>query len=113
MLWNIIRDWFVQYIFGGVTSNGNYFACSIGHVYDNINGIADADQIASTDVLQVPIGDCLIDDEYTGYASHIAFGDWASTLSTIIVLILICVFLFLCVRYLFKVGAGLFSNLRG
>ena len=30
MLWNIIRDWFVMYIFGGMSSRGDYYGGTLG-----------------------------------------------------------------------------------
>ena len=109
LLFDIIRDWFVQYIWGGVLSDGETtFSCCIGMLNnDSINP-----DVAFTDSTYISIGHG-INGSSDSFYDYIALGDWLSTTSTIIVLVLMCVFLFLCVRYLFKVGAGLFSNLRG
>ena len=90
MIWEYIRDFFVQFIFGGVDSAGDYFGgCTIG--FDANDG----------------------DVYYTGDTNFnignysFSFGDWLSTTATIIVL---CLFIFVLIKftiYLFKAGAGL------
>ena len=83
MLWDIIRDWFVQHIWGGMNSNGEHFSNFVSSDYD-------------TELLTFQIGNF-----------KLSMGDWLSTTSTIIVLVLMCAFLFLVVRYLFRLTSGL------
>lgn len=80
-LWNIIRDFFIQYIFGGTASNG------------------------------VPYNENIIAGEINtnNYAilNDITLGNWLSTTATIIVLIGICLAIWHFVRWLFRLTAGL------
>ena len=87
MLWDIIRDWFVQYVWGGISSTNVTFG---GHIGSINNGLT------QTNNLMLKIGDY-----------SLSLGDWLSTTSTIIVLVLMCAFLFLVVRYLFRLTSGL------
>lgn len=87
MLWDIIRDWFVQHVWGGITSSNATFGGIIG---SNNNSIMKSNTFIFT------IGDY-----------KLSMGDWLSTTSTIIVLVLMCAFLFLVVRYLFRLTSGL------
>ena len=87
MLWDIIRDWFVEYVWGGVTSNNVTFGGYIGTINNNLS---------KSNNLMLKIGE-----------NSLSLGDWLSTTSTIIVLVLMCAFLFLVVRYLFRLTSGL------
>ena len=87
MLWDIIRDWFVEYVWGGVTSNNTTFGGYIGSINNNLT---------KSNNLMLKIGE-----------NSLSLGDWLSTTSTIIVLVLMCAFLFLVVRYLFRLTSGL------
>lgn len=96
-LWNIIRDWFVINIWGGLDSNGGVYLNNVfGHfMVDNPNGgYYFMDTNTATSWFKVG-------------SHYINFGDWASTTSTIIVLIALCFFFFLMVRWLFRLTAGL------
>lgn len=104
-LWNIIRDFFVQYIFGGTDSQYNYYGSLIGSGASQ--GI-DYYQFSSFD-LYVPIGHSLNADQ-DAFIDYLSFGDWLSTTFTIITLIALCFFLFLVVRWLFRLTAGLISG---
>lgn len=109
LLWDIIRDWFVMNIFGGVSSSGLYSSPLVGRFgnpgsYDLVY----ADQVfVSSPILVNSSFDGLLDDTLTGY---ISLGDWLSTTSTIIVLIALCFFFFLMVRWLFRLTAGLIQG---
>lgn len=107
LLWDIIRDWFVQYIFGGTTSTNEFYYGTLGYINTDGNG----DFSILNNELYLPING--YNDSTSEKINYLNFSDWLSTTSTIIVLIMICVFFFICVRYLFKVGAGLFHNMRG
>ena len=95
MLWDIIRDWFVQYVWGGSTSTGEMFG---GHfarfMVQNGDNYYYMNKTAQDTWFQVG-------------SHYINFGDWASTLSTIAVLLALVVFLFFVVRYLFRLTSGL------
>lgn len=104
-LWNIIRDWFVEYVWGGVLSNGIHVNSNIiGNITAYENGTVDDTFLASTSeggfVILHMVG-------YSEKGGFISLGDWLSTTSTIIVLVLMCAFLFLVVRYLFRLTSGL------
>ena len=87
MLWDIIRDWFVEHVWGGITSTNQTFGGYIGSIN---NGLTKSNN------LMLKIGE-----------NSLSLGDWLSTTSTIIVLVLMCAFLFLVVRYLFRLTSGL------
>lgn len=98
MLWDIIRDWFVQYVWGGTNSVGTVFGGTFGKFMVDDGG-------------SYYYMDKLNNDAWFKVGSHyINFGDWASTTSTIIVLILLCAFLFIVVRYMFRLCSGLFRG---
>lgn len=109
-LWNIIRDFFVQYIFGGQTSNGtNFNANRLGNLYIIENGSVNGNAIASTGKFGF-FFDNLGGNYMVGEAHwFMPLGDWLSTTATIITLCAICFFLFLFVRWLFRLTAGLIS----
>ena len=105
-LWNLIRDFFVQNFFGGTLSNGEF----IGH--ESIVGtVTDTDVLlydtATTCDSFVNIGDLIVDNEGTAHAPFITFGDWFSTTFTIITLVLFIIFLYIFVKWIFKLFAGL------
>lgn len=100
-LWNMIRDFIVQYIFGGNTSTGQRFSGFFGAVH--IEGSSSTSTLNNTEVL-VPV------DMYKWSGEHIdavGVGDWLSTTTTIIVLAIFVVILFLLLKWLFKTISGL------
>lgn len=107
MLWDIIRDWFVQYIFGGYASDGNYYYGIVGNNAwvegDNINT-----SISDNSVFYLPMQGWNADE--LGAIKYISLADWLSTTATIITLIAGCVLLFLLVKWLFKLFAGMISG---
>ena len=100
LLWDIIRDWFVQYIFGGYDSNGQSFSALVcwsdkdGELIDNY----------TNDTIFLELKDMW------GDGIKVSMGDWLSTTATLIVIIAVCVALFFLVRYFFRMFAGLFST---
>lgn len=105
-LWNIIRDFFVQYVFGGVTSNGqsvsgNFF---IGNLFAFINGSPDDIYGAGTDNIIFNING-FTDPNYDNLNSlsvYMSLGDYLSTTATIIVLVVLAVVVALGIRWLFR-----------
>ena len=83
-MWDIIRDYLVQYFFGGTTSTGQTFANTIGN---NLNSSS----------MTLDIGN-----------SSIALGDYLSTTATIIILVLFAVALYLLIKWVFKLVQGAF-----
>lgn len=105
MLWDIIRDFFVQYVFGGMTSDFRSFAGYVG----NVTSIENGDVSLTTDTLALPMGGFeAMNSELFGY---IYLGDWLSTTATIFVLVLLCVCAGLFVRWMFKWIGGCLSRL--
>lgn len=99
-MWDLIRDFFVQYIFGGMDSTGELFMGAIGQGdYNEGVGVLPGyyDTIYNTD-LHFEIG-----------GISISLADWLSTTATICVMVLICVFLYMILRYAFRLTAGLMS----
>lgn len=83
-LWNIVRDFFVQYIFGGYDSEGTmHNACLIG----GTNNATD---------MQLTIGNLTL-----------SLSDWLASTLTIITMLALCVFLYLVVRWVFRLVSGL------
>lgn len=102
MLWDIIRDFYVEYIFGGVNSSGIPYICNYGDILCYENGVLDDDIIlTSTERLWT------ISTNPDGYSYVMSSGDWLSTTFTIITLILFVFFLYVFLRWLFKVVSGL------
>ena len=105
-LWNLIRDFFVTNIFGGILSNGDF-------VEGNIIGYAvstdfeTAEKIDTTG-LYVDIGGigAVAETDIRGNVG-LFFGDWLSTTFTIITLILFVIFLYIFVKWIFKLFSGL------
>lgn len=105
-LWNLIRDFFVEHIFGGCTSSDVWFENNfIGQLNDaNLNGAR-----ATTTTYMFPVSPTLIDadDNVFSYTQYIGLGDWLSTTFTIITLILLVIFLYIFVKWIFKLFSGL------
>lgn len=104
-LWNIIRDFFVQYIFGGVDSNEVLYSFVCGKTIGFKGGVYEEEYLTGFNDLYAfsyTTGD--------GYTYYLGMSDWLSTTATIITLCAICVFLFFFVRWLFRLTAGLISG---
>ena len=104
LIWDIIRDWFVQYIFGGASSNGDFYSGGmVGSFWSTGNGDANA----NLGEYYIPIsGYC---DSIPGQVNYIALSDWLSTTATLIVIIAVCFGLFMLVRYFFRLFSGLLT----
>lgn len=108
-LWNLIRDWFVQYIWGGVDSFDNtYGNNNIGYVFSSTDEITQNTNVSSFFIPLVKS----YEDNMGVYVDYICLGDWLSTTSTIIVLILTVVCLGYLIVNLFKMFSNIFSLKR-
>lgn len=99
MLFDIIRDFFVQHVWGGIDSNGDYFYARLGSFISGLNFETYIDLDGTN--YYVPIGGIDGADDY--YVQGIAFSDWLSTTSTIITLVLILICIAFFIRWIFKV----------
>lgn len=107
-LWNLIRDWFVQYIWGGITSSGNIFYLNMGNfMYSTEDNMETYNGF--TESTYIPIN--VADTNYMGggYQSYMSIGDWLSTTSTIIVLVLLCVAFGFLVVGIFRLFSRMFA----
>ena len=104
-IWNIIRDWFVQYIFGGFNSNMDFYDMGV------IGNLANKDGsnffIGSIGDTYVPVK--LFNEGSGAEICYITLGDWLSTTATLIVIIAVCFGLFMLVRYFFRMFSGLLT----
>lgn len=82
MLWDLIRDFFVQLIFGGTDSNGTMYDC-----------VVDGNSYTSDFVFDM--GNPTLGSSHT-----IALGDWLSTTATMISITIIVV---LCCLFVYKI----------
>lgn len=106
LLWDIIRDWFVQYVFGGMSSgtDGNrVFYGFLGRVGYLSGDSVNYDIYADSANVYVPLGSTWLDTGSEEPINLISLGDWLSTTATIITLIALCLFLFLAVKWVFNV----------
>lgn len=102
-LWNIIRDWFVEYVFGGTNYNGEIFSGQLGR-FGYLNGEDyKYDIVSNNSDIYVPLGANFFDAGSETTLNLISFGDWLSSTATLIVLIALCLFLFLAVKWVFNV----------
>lgn len=115
-LWNLIRDFFVINIFGGVTSTEEFFSHNI------VGYINQVSESGSDDNLVCSTGDFVLSvsnisnkpDNLNGSINmsdtsqyFLSMGDWLSTTFTIITLILLVIFLYIFVKWIFKLFSGL------
>ena len=96
-IWDLIRDFLVQYIFGGYNSQGVSYSCSVG--FDAQEGTS-----FGTEYTLVP----LTFQSDDGLTLHLCIGDWLSTTTTIIIMCLIVVLFCLLVRWIFKTVTSAF-----
>lgn len=101
VLWNIIRDWFVTYIFGGVTSTLEFYSGFLGSIY---NGSPDYYEDMTNINYYVNVGGLEDFGETTNV--FLSLGDWLSSTATIITLVALCFALAFFIRWIFRV----FSN---
>lgn len=104
LIWDYIRDFLVQYIFGGFDSLGNSYGCQVGFFTNNSFEY----DSASTSDLYVNIGDVGLNNNLEGIFQYITLGDWLSTTCTIIIMCLIVVLFALLVRWVFKTVVSAF-----
>lgn len=115
ILWDIVRNWFVEFVFGGTLSTGEivngahmgtYYAVGSDLVFN-----ADTSSVF-TNQTYLPHGNDVYSYtpfQYIDIADETAYdvvsnvGDWLSTTATIITLIALCLFLFLAVKWVFNV----------
>lgn len=93
MLWDIIRDFIVQYITGGYTSSGEGYSCSLGTWLQD-----DSEFLATTGDLDVV--------NFGVY--QMGLGDWLATTITIICMCAIVFFGYWLVRWIFKAVSSAF-----
>lgn len=93
MLWDLIRDFFVQHVFGGTLSSGYLVTAEYGRLDIFINGESDDSiGIGSTALFK------LIDND--NGAGYILLSDWLSTTATAISITIIVV---LCCLMIYKI----------
>ena len=107
VIWDLIRDWFVTYIFGGITSSGDIYGgvISQGEYVESPCFIGPNGQEVCAD----PYYEFIYADQWTFTigGQTISLGDWLSTTATIITLIALVVFFYFIIRYLFRLTSGL------
>ena len=101
VLWDIIRDFFVQFIFGGIDSLGEIYGGVVCSTYVSEPGIGDLPPIEEYQPLYGEEFSFNIGDY------QVSLGDWLSTTATIICLIGFCFIIYCFIRYLFRLSAGL------
>ena len=97
MLWDLIRDFFVQQIFGGYDSNGVDYPLVLGvdpNSGDEFNNF----------ILCFPIG---LNGDDLARPMYIGLGDWLSTTATAISITIIVVLCCLFIYKLVKLVGGL------
>lgn len=94
MLWDLIRDFFVQHVFGGCNSDGTYYNATLGNLVNS-----DDDWAGSVTELRYKVGQFLLPDK-TVIPTYMSLGDWLSTTATIISITIIVV---LCCLFVYKI----------
>ena len=103
MLWDIIRDFFVQYVFGGIDSNEHFYETMFGFGHGFNDG---AEEIEYTNAIFVKL-DNFLSTDFDGVSVNI--GDYLSTTFTIITLVIMFIVMCLLVRWCFRVMKGAFK----
>lgn len=107
-LWNLIRDFFVQHIFGGFSSNGDWYTQNVLGFINNSH--VDSYAVDTGEYQFLKISDMMIysgEDSVINIPQYISLGDWLSTTFTIITLVLLVIFLYIFVKWIFKLFSGL------
>lgn len=99
MLFTIIRDFFVQHVWGGYDSQFQPYSPFIGQFF---NQDFNLDQPGIAEIY-VPVGKNLVSSLGDEVDMYISLGDWLSTTSTIITMVVILVCIAFFIRWLFKV----------
>lgn len=94
MLWDLIRDFFVQNIFGGLDSEGFYHSFNIGSgsIYDGENWTS---EILTNEGLVYQV-----QNSADGLPYYLTLGDWLSTTASVISITIIVV---LCCMFIYKI----------
>lgn len=98
LIWDYIRDFLVQNIFGGWLSDGTYVDTCFG--FDNGGG-----SIIGNDIYYTLNGYI---SATTGTDVTISLSDWLATTTTIIIMCLIVVLFAMLVRWVFKTVVSAF-----
>lgn len=104
MLWDIIRDFIVEHITGGVSSNGDVFSGTIGSLMWSRSGAYVDDGLVTTSSAWL----FNIGSDGDGLTYYIGLGDWLATTLTIIAMCLIVAFAIWLVRWVFKAVSSAF-----
>lgn len=104
MIWDYIRDFLVQYIFGGYDSNGVGYGALLGRLDNTEYGEY---YINTTDYLV--LNNQFVSDggEVTGGFS-MSLGDWLSTTATIIIMCLAVFLMIMLVRWVWRLVTSAF-----
>lgn len=111
-LWNIIRDFFVMYLFGGHNSSGEFiggnFLGSVTSVPSGADGSFGGPTSTTEFWLHLPNTFDEINGSFAGNdIVFITMADYLSTTATIIVMVLLCFLLVKLAIWIFKLGANL------
>lgn len=98
MLWNLIRDFFVMHVFGGITSTGVVYLAQVGNIASFDNGVYEDYWNASADEVFFNIGFYTTENGIRN--SYIGLSDWLSTTATAISITIIVV---LCCLFIYKI----------
>lgn len=102
MLWDIIRDFIVQYITGGTNSDGELFDIFGGRLYFHTDGFMEPDEVGLTSVYYQ------INNSPDGMPYYLGLPDWLATTITAVIMILLVVFAVWLVRWIFKAVSSAF-----
>ena len=102
MLFTLIRDWFVAYVWGGYSSTGTYYKLPIGRIFSTTGNNS-----WGYDLNSVVAFNGNYDDRFLNVNGVYGMADWLSTTSTIVVMIGLCIGLYFVVRWLFRLTSGL------
>lgn len=96
MLWDLIRDFFVQHVFGGVMSDGRFFGGIVGNLFDVVDGQVDDNYVDTANVIHYKVGS---NGSFNGDI-YMSLNDWLSTTATAISITIIVV---LCCLMIYKI----------
>lgn len=93
MLWDLIYEFYVRYIFGGVGLNNTPYNAFIGYSYDG-------DMLSNTDIfIKLPFFNSISEQDNFYYS----IGNYMSLIATIITMILILVVCFTIIKKCFNI----------
>lgn len=112
-LWDIIRNFFVQYIFGGTDSNGDLFGFFLGRL-GSLTGVGNFnffEEYSNSFMLKLEnLGAISGSSSEINNIEYMAFGDYLSTTATIITLIILFIVVCLGIRWLFRFMISRFTK---